>query len=221
MSYFIRGFLMNNLQTKTQKLLRRKKVFTIEQVAKALNCALISARRYLKKWNTYKSCNKNSRYYTLPEVPKFDQHGLWQYEDIVFSKFGSLKETIVQLVLNSKSGLSVNELTSMTGTSHTFLYQMQDISELKKEKIGSKYFFFSSQDVNYRKQKDNLKQTQTSKLPSDSQAVLILVELIKNPDIDSKKISANLAKQNHNIEAEVVSNLLEKHDLLKKNPITP
>lgn len=213
------GFTMNTLQNKIQSRLRRKKVFTLELVAKALDCALITARRHLKKWNAYKSCNKNNRYYTLPDVPKFDQNGLWRYEDIVFSKFGPLKETIIELVSNSKSGLSVNELTAMTGISHTFLYQMQDIPELKKEKINSKYFFFASQDVNYRKQKCNQKNALKNRLPTDQQAILILVEMITNPGIDPKKISANLAEKNHNVEMEVISNLLEKHDLLKKNPI--
>ncbi len=77
------------------KQLEKHKIFTIVELADLLKCSISNARLKLRQWNTYTSYNQNGRYYTLPQVPRFDQHGLWRYENAAFSKHGSLKKTIV------------------------------------------------------------------------------------------------------------------------------
>ena len=64
---------------------RRQKIITIDQLVKLLTSSVITARRRLKKWQTYTSINKNGRYYTLPQIPVFDENGLWWYQTVLFS----------------------------------------------------------------------------------------------------------------------------------------
>ena len=45
---------------------RRQKIITIGQLVEWLKCSVITARRRLKKWQSYTSINNNGRYYTLP-----------------------------------------------------------------------------------------------------------------------------------------------------------
>ena len=82
---------------------RRQKIATIEQLVKWLKCSVITVRRRLKRWQSFTSINQNGRYYSLPQIPVFDQNGLWRYQAVLFSKHGNLKQTIVALIVNSKT----------------------------------------------------------------------------------------------------------------------
>ena len=88
------------------KRFHRLKVLTIEQIVGLLKSSVITARRQLNKWKTYTSFNMNGRYYTLPEIPRFDENGIWKYQRILFSKHGTLTQTICRLIGRSERGLS-------------------------------------------------------------------------------------------------------------------
>ncbi len=68
------------------KRFRTRRVLTVEELAGFLGNSTITARRRLKQWNTYTSINRNGRYYVLPDVPEFDDNGLWNHKTIFFSK---------------------------------------------------------------------------------------------------------------------------------------
>ena len=107
---------------------RRQKIITIEQLVRLLKYSVITARRRLKKWQTYTSINKNGRYYTLPQIPVFDQNGLWRYQTVIFSKHGNLKQTIIALITGSPKGLSavdIGQLVDLVPNS-SFLSQFKD-----------------------------------------------------------------------------------------------
>jgi len=88
----------------------RQKIIILEQLIGRLECSAITARRRLKQWQTYTSINQNGRYYTLPQIPVFDQNGLWRYQAVLFSKHGNLKQTIISLITDSPKGLSAGEI---------------------------------------------------------------------------------------------------------------
>jgi DeoR/GlpR family transcriptional regulator of sugar metabolism len=62
---------------------QRQKIITIDQLVELLTCSVITVRRRLKKWQTYTSINQNGRYYTLPQIPVFDDNGLWRYRSVL------------------------------------------------------------------------------------------------------------------------------------------
>ena len=65
------------------------KVFTLDKLMSSLSCSTPTARLKLKQWKAYTSYNKNSRYYAMPTVPRFNENALWHYENISFSKHGN------------------------------------------------------------------------------------------------------------------------------------
>jgi len=71
------------------ELFRKEKVMSLKQLADRLNCSERTVQRQLKKWRTYTSYNQNGRYYVLPDIPRFDEHGLWRYKGIFFSRYGN------------------------------------------------------------------------------------------------------------------------------------
>jgi len=50
------------------------------------------------------------RYYTLKEIPQFDTQGLWSYGEALFSKYGTLRATIVRFVQDAAAGQTHGEL---------------------------------------------------------------------------------------------------------------
>jgi hypothetical protein len=68
----------------------------------------------------------------------------------------------------------------------------------------------------YQEQKAALYQPQHVRLPSDAEAVMILVQYIKNPHSSIEELSEGIAEQGRSIDHRVIHRFLEHHDLLKK-----
>lgn len=207
------------------KNFRKEKVMLIEEIARQLQSSLITARRRLKKWRTYTSYNHNGRYYALPDIPRFDHNGLWRYKGIFFSQYGNLKQTVIHLVNNSEAGLTGNEIGKLVRLSpRSFLSHFSNEQQIRREKVDNLFVHFGSDEECFIKQQqrrqeynDRLKLT---KLPTDAEAVIILVERIKYPHLDIEQLSARLSKKKCSIKPELIRNLFVHYGLLKKTPDT-
>lgn len=204
------------------KKFRSIKILTIQELTKILNSSKITARRRLKLWKAYTSINKNSRFYTLPDIPAFDRNGLWEYEKIFFSKHGNLKETISSLIRKSEAGLSANNTTCLVGlpSNSSLLSHFRNLPGIRREKFQGRYIYFSDDPGIYTKQKDALMQKDSKQFPTDAEAVVILIQLIKNPNISVEELAQRVSKEGVRIEASRVLNFLTHHGLLKKTPAT-
>jgi len=125
---------------KTLKAFRRRKVMTLEEVAKLVHSSLHTARRRLKDWRAYTSYNQNGRYYALPDVPEFDADGLWHWRGVSFSRYGNLKQTVVELIRRSLAGLDAGEMGSLLGLDpRSFLSSFADHPQIKREKSQGRF----------------------------------------------------------------------------------
>ena len=115
---------------------RQQKIITLEQLIGLLKCSVITARRRLKRWRTYTSINQNGRYYTLPQIPMFDENGLWKYQTVLFSKYGNLKQTTIELIRRSQAGLSAVDIAKIIEipSSSSFFSQIKNVAGIKREK---------------------------------------------------------------------------------------
>jgi hypothetical protein len=198
---------------------RQLKIITIEELVRLLQCSAITARRRLKKWQTYTSVNKNGRYYTLPQIPVFNENGLWKYQTVLFSKHGNLKQTIVELIRDAKAGLSAVELADIIGfaPNSPFLSQIKDAPGVKREKHKGRFIYLSDSPEVYNRQKHERGSVhRDNEFPTDSEAIVILVQLIKNPDIGIEQLSDKLLMQGKQIVPDSIRKFLTFHGLLKK-----
>lgn len=195
----------------------QQKIITIDQLASLLECSAITARRRLKTWKAHTSINQNGRYYTLPTIPVFDENGLWRYQAVLFSKHGNLKQTIVALIQGSPKGLSTAEIARLVdlAPNSSIVSQFKNAVGIKREKHGGCFVYWSDQPDIWERQKERREKIA---LPTDAQAVVILVQLIKHPDIDIFELSAHAASQGISIDPSAIRRLLQFHGLLKKSP---
>ena len=125
------------------KKFRRQKIITLTQLVHWLKCSVITARRRLKNWQSYTSINNNGRYYTLPQIPVFDENGLWKYRTVFFSKHGNLKQTIVALITESEKGLSAVEIAEFVDLvpNSSFLSRFKSVPGVRREKHQGRLIF--------------------------------------------------------------------------------
>jgi hypothetical protein len=209
---------------KALKRFRAKKIMTLDLLAAVLQRSRRTAQRRLVEWQAINSYNKNGAYYTLPEVPTFNANGLWHYRDVFFSKYGNLTQTLIALVTNSKVGLNAAEMEELLGLqARSFLSLFRNHPDLRRDKSQGCYVYFSSDQAIYaRQQRQRLTMIQSAKLPCDSEAIAILVETIKHPEMAIEDLCVELRKRKYKIFPETVRNLFAYHGLIvKKTPLSP
>jgi hypothetical protein len=202
---------------------RRQVIITIEQLVELLTCSVITARRRLNNWRTYTSINKNGRYYTLPQIPVFDENGLWRYQTVLFSKHGNLTKTIVELIRTSQKGLSAVEIASIVDLTpnSSFLSRIKNVPGVRREKHQGRFIYLSEHPEIYSRQKNRWTFRQrVADFPTDAQAIMILVQLIKHPGIGIEQLARKVSKQDKQIDPGAVRRFLQFHDLLKKTSDT-
>ncbi|MBW2130855.1 MAG: hypothetical protein JRH13_16025 [Deltaproteobacteria bacterium] len=202
------------------KRFRRLKVLTIEQLVDLLGCSLITARRYLKKWRAHTSFNMNGRYYTLPEVPRFDENGIWRYREIYFSRYGNLMQTMCALIRRSERGLSARQIAEVVGvvSNSSVFSRLQQVPGIRRERHQGRFVYFS--DERYAEQKAALDEEEQTRIVSDAEAVMILVDYIKHPHSSVEELARRVQGEGRRMDPATIRSFLGQHDLLKKIPDT-
>ena len=203
-----------------KKMFKESKVLTLSQVSKTHDCSIRTVQRQFAELAVLRSYNKNSRYYTLPGIPKFNVHGIWCYRDILFSKFGDLRQTVKHMILASEDGLSGNEIGDIVNLlPRSFMHHFRDVGGIFREKHGGVYIYFSNDPTMYASQIIKRVQADDVKRISDAIAIKILVVYIKHPELSEDELSSILRReQNVNISPSMITKLLSFHGLLKKTP---
>lgn len=95
-------------------LLRQQKIATLPELMAALGTdARRTVFRKLKDLSARTSYSHRGRYYTLDDVAAFDDLGLWAYEAVCFSSYGTLLATAAALVETAGRGYFVEELDTL------------------------------------------------------------------------------------------------------------
>ena len=201
--------------------LRKRKVFTIDQLISFLNGSMRTARRRILQWKVFTSINQNGRYYTLPDIPQFNSNGLWRYRNVLFSQHGNLKQTTIHLIRQSPHGLTAQELMELLDhPTPTFLTPLRESSDLRREKHHGRYIYFAGDAKIYAQQKrrwEALEEEINAQL-SDEESVQVLVYFIKHPQLTPEELARRLSCKGRSLKAVGIRRLLETHDLQKKTP---
>lgn len=206
---------------KARKAFRREMILTLAGVADLIHSSIHTARRRLKEWSALTSYNQNGQYYTLPDVPTFDANGLWQRRGVYFSRYGNLKQTVVELVRRSPAGLDVREMRSLVGLDpRSFLSSFAKHPQLTREKNRGRFVYYCSDPALYDKQRQRRwALSAKGRQPTPSEAIAILVEKIKHPALSKEALSRRLRKQNLSVTPEIIQNLFLCHDLTLKKTL--
>lgn len=196
-----------------------QKVQTVTDLSRILACSIITVRRRLREWDALTSYNKNGRYYTLRSIAAFNKSGIWNCRNIFFSRYGTLKNTVIALAVKSKKGLTHTELQEIIGLNpKCFMARFKELSGVRKERYENCIVYFSDDPDTYEAQKRNRFPPEPSgfKLPSDALAIVILVELIHHPHMSIDELAVQLKQKGHAAEAGNIAALFRQHQIDKK-----
>ncbi len=132
----------------TQRLLihlNNNKIATIEDLKIALNTqSRMTVFRWLRKMNYISSCSHRGKYYSLQQLAKYNQYGLWIYKTVLFSEYGTLKKTLEILISKSEEGYTASELNKFLNIKvDDALLELQKNRIINRKKISGVYVYLS------------------------------------------------------------------------------
>ena len=135
-----------------RSLLQQEKIATLEQLKEALRTdGTMTVFRKLRALGYLSSYSHRGKFYTLKNIPDFDERGLWSYHSVWFSRYGNLIETAREFVEESNQGFTVPELEVLLRVPcKAALLKLSLQERLAREKAAGLYVYFS---VNAAKQR--------------------------------------------------------------------
>ncbi len=153
--------------------MNEKKITVMPELKVLLNTqSRMTVFRKLKKLDYITSCSHKGKYYSLNSIAKFNDYGIWKYQSILFSKFGTIKKTLAFLIDNSSKGYSASELYSILNIKvDDVLLGLVKNKHVTRKKISGKYIYYSNAPNQCRKQEltreDQLQQFDQVKMNPD------------------------------------------------------
>ena len=124
-------------------LLLRNQIATLDEMKQALGTPVdLTVFRKLKPLGYLTSYSHRGRYYTLREIARFDDHGLWSQADIWFSRFGTLLATAEVFVNRSPRGYFADELARALHVQvQDALHQVTQQRRATREMVSGLYLY--------------------------------------------------------------------------------
>jgi len=129
-----------------RSLLLRSKTATLDELKQALGTAVdVTIFRKLKPLDYLTSYSHRGRYYTLREIARFDDKGLWSQADVWFSQYGTLLATAESFVNRSPRGYFADELARALHVEvQDALHQLAQQRRLTRQIVSGLYLYTAS-----------------------------------------------------------------------------
>jgi hypothetical protein len=132
-------------QDAIRSLLQRQKIATLAELKGSLgSSATMTVFRKLKALGYLTSYSHRGKYYTLADIPRFDEQGLWSYDAVWFSRDKNLLATAQRFVEKAKAGFTAGELQDCLNVEvKEPLLQLYRRKRLDRDDLGGRYVYFS------------------------------------------------------------------------------
>jgi hypothetical protein len=136
------------------RLLRQRRIATMGELKQALGTeADATVFRKLAELAYRSSYSHRGRYYTLDEVARFDEVGLWSFRSVWFSRFGTLVATVEALVAAAEAGYDASEAEAVLHVdSKQALVGLVRAGRLARQKVGGRYVYVATDAPRRRRQ---------------------------------------------------------------------
>jgi len=209
------------------------KVRTIYDVIQKLEISKRTIIRSLNKCGYYSSYNYNARYYTLQDIPTFNDYGLWNYNDIRFSKYKSITETILVIINKSEAGYTNTEMSHLLGTeTKNLLSRLRKQDRLTKFYIGHQAVYLSTDPDRNEAQKESRNNQRLLQLEHSQKGhreggnlpegidvmtiISVLTSMIRKPTVGIASLSKSLQAKDVKLTAEDIHKIISFYGLEKK-----
>lgn len=209
-------------QQKLRSFFKKNKVAQMSELFLLLETtSRMTVFRRLQELNYLSSFTHAGRYYTLKSISHFNDKGLWFCDDVGFSYFGNLKETICHLIEQSSAGKNHSELEKQLQIRvHNPLLELVRLNKVARQPFDKNFLYLNCQPEKSSEQLNCRQQNQTgclSDVLSDSLVIEVLSEIIRSDQltINCEKVASQLVKNGFNITSTQCDNLCQRLGLKK------
>lgn len=205
---------------------RKHRVAEISELFRLLDTgSRMSVFRRLKAIGYRSSFNYAGRYYTLADVPQFDQWGLWFHRDAGFSCAGTLKATVAKLVEGSAAGMTPKELLALlklpvANALYNTLHALHHEARIERQELGGYHLYVSADRQRANKQlmerRQAIGQEPSSTVPmSDDTLIAVLVEALQGAEllVSAAMVASRLAARGVVVTAAQVEQIFTRYGL--------
>ena len=170
-------------------LFRRQPVVDLGTLCRTLETtSRMSVFRRLKETGYLSSYTHRGAYYTLTDIPDFDEYGFWFHQSVGFSRTGTLKATLVELVDSCEAGYSHRELEALLRirVQNTLIRLIRE-RLLARERIEELYLYVSVEAKRAAAQVAKRRERMTTTgeefaLPDDT-VIEVLLEVVRGAKV--------------------------------------
>jgi len=181
--------------------------------------------RDLAKVDVISSYTHAGQYHALKSSAKFNSNGLWFVQDAGFSKYGTLKNTLTEIITHAETGMTHKELKNLLQLKvQNTLTNLVKLNRVTRELLPDRIYVYLSAEK--YKAEDQLQRrlaiqergVSTVNLPSESVRIELLLEIIRTPEdrLDERKLGIRLRAQGTVISDAGISYVLAYYDIQKK-----
>jgi hypothetical protein len=178
--------------------------------------------RRLRQLGYHSSYTHAGRYYTLCDIPRFDEHGLWFHREIGFSRAGTLKRTVALLVEQAPDGRTHEELAQLLRVRvHNTLLDLLRQGLIGRERLQSVFLYVSADRAAAAAQVAARKELVSAlaemlRVATDEEVVEVLVEALRAaPEVPAPVVVAErLVARGVRLEPHHIEQVYEAHGLL-------
>jgi hypothetical protein len=137
-----------------RRLLLRNKIATLDELKQALGTPVdVTVFRKLKPLDYLTSYSHRGRYYTLREIARFDDRGLWSQAEVWFSRFGTLLATADAFIQRSPRGYFADELApDLHVEVQDALHQLTQQGRVSRQIVSGRYLYTATDPTVQRRQ---------------------------------------------------------------------
>ncbi|HLC05234.1 MAG TPA: hypothetical protein VJK02_19545 [Anaerolineales bacterium] len=210
---------------KLEKFFNRKSIARLDELRRALNSSGRTVFRVMGRMGYLSSYSHSGRYYTLEKIPSFDPDGLWEHAGVLFSRYGTLRATIVEVVSKALAGHTHAELQlRLRLRVHDTLHDLVEAGEVGRIEVERLYLYVSTEPTRAEAQLAERRRIATEPSPparpllDPSVVIEVLLGVIHSPRPDAAALAALLQAQGKAITLEQVEAVWAHHELGKKKP---
>jgi hypothetical protein len=164
-----------------RKHLLRHKIATLPELQQVLGApASLTVFRKLKPLDYLSSYTHRGRYYSLREVARFDDAGLWSHDAVWFSRYGTLVATIESFVNQAPRGWFADELADALHVEvQDPLHDLVAGGRLRRSLVAGRFLYTSADS---RQSRDQIRARQTASavpLVADASVLQVSLEELK------------------------------------------
>lgn len=170
-----------NIITELKKIFKEHTVLDIPRLQKLLHGrSKRSLFRDLKKTDGISSYSHAGKFHTLKKIPKFDSRGLWSFNGVRFSRYGTLGATITHWVNESPGGCTYSELKAgLNMRLENVLLELTKKKRIKREGVDGEYIYYSIQELIAASQRKYRQEINRQVTLSERVVIEVMAEVIR------------------------------------------